>query len=136
MGQCLVLICSLSFLDMSPDLENVDEYTRLLPHDVNQSQSGGRRTNEDSQSVDSLRKILGERTLPSASAEERLPYNGYLTVDLIHDLVSLEPWYHYEKLMACRSKAPIGTSLPTSRRAFATVFSRFSNHLKDGSRLS
>lgn len=89
---------------MSQDLESVDEHTRLLPHVGNHSQSVARHIEEDSQSVDSLLEIPKVQNLSPTHARERLPYNDYLTVDLLHDLVGFDTVIQVQRTHGLQAK--------------------------------
>lgn len=73
---------------MSQDLGHVDEQTRLLPHGAFQRQLGPHEPDEHVQSASSSSDAnRGNQDLFSMGPQDMLPYNDFVTVDLLHDLV-------------------------------------------------
>lgn len=87
---------------MSRDLEHADEQTRLL-HATFDRQSGPQEPDEDVHSIrSSSNGKYGHQLLFSTYTEETLPYNAFVTVDLLRGLVQLNQPARIEKLTLCR----------------------------------
>lgn len=87
---------------MSRDLEHADEQTRLL-HATFDRQSGPQEPDEDVHSIrSSSNGKYGPQHLFSTSTEEKLPYNGFVTADLLRDLVQLNQPARIAKLTLYR----------------------------------
>ena len=83
-----VFLFSSVFLRMSQDLEHADEQTRLLPHLTVERRPGLQKPDEEvgSTSSPSYLNRGGHRRF-STPTEDSLPYNSFVTVDLLRDLV-------------------------------------------------
>lgn len=86
-AQCSMLI---SFRKMSQHVENADEQTRLLTHRVcdGDSQPSPQEPDEHVQLISSSLDVnRGDQNPFATDTEETLPYNNFVAVDLLRDLV-------------------------------------------------
>ncbi|MCJ1428880.1 hypothetical protein MMC29_006791 [Sticta canariensis] len=73
---------------MSQDIEHADEQTRLLPHPTVERQPRLQKPDEELGSTGSPSYLnRGGHHRFSTSTEDRLPYNSFVTVDLLRDRV-------------------------------------------------
>lgn len=96
---------SFRFLRMSQDVENADEQTRLLSHRAcgGDSQLGPHESDEHVQLITSSLNVNREDQSPFAThTEERLPYNNFVAVDLLRDLVQWKQPARSTKLIGYR----------------------------------
>ncbi|KAI9843341.1 MAG: hypothetical protein M1837_006467 [Sclerophora amabilis] len=72
---------------VNDDIEPSTERTRLLPHILNDRGPGQHFREPDAASILSSHVSKEEQALAATPVGERLPYNGYTTIDWLHDLV-------------------------------------------------